>query len=209
MAVVVGVGISIALIVAFLVSGILVSKAAVAVAGSDNTDLQTAHKWLSWSTSITWISTGLAVIGAIIALIAGGAFAVVYSPELIAEQGVAKLGGAGANIAKETSDIHKGFMGMQELIEGKGIGIDIVKLVIIVMVIAIILLSILDSVGTFYIWRSSTGTGLELSLGATLTLLVPLAILIAWLIINGGYVSSKKKERKKEIDLILQNAKAK
>jgi len=197
-------------IILYIIVGVEAAKAAVAVAHQDNQDLQEAHKYLSWATSITWISIGLIVIGFILLLI-GGIFVV---PEVAVVDAIAiatismKKKSAEYEEAKKKSE--KGFLGIQALnTYGGFIGV-IFKLIFFGTIILITGVGVLCAIGLIYIRKSGTKTGYSNALIATILALTPLFLLILLEIINAFVVKKerkKAKEYKEEYDRELKETK--
>lgn len=175
------------MIIAYIVAGVIISKSAVAVSGSDNTDLQKAHKWLSWATSITWISVFLTIILLVIAIIA----AVFFAPVELTDAVVA--GVASAAMTKDIKDAQRGLFGIQEINDAKGFVNDSLKIVLVLVLLLVTFVGILAAVGTWYIFISGDRTAFWLSFWGAVVLAIPVLIVLVLEIANASYVSKKRK----------------
>lgn len=188
----------IALVAIYIAVGVETSIAAHATGrgydGTEDVNLNKAHTYLAWATSITWISIGLSLIGLVLLVIVGVFGAVVLAPEIAITSGIKSMADAAADINKNEKKSHRGFLGIQSLNEMKGIVGAVFKIFFFGVLMLMTGVGVLSLIGTIYILRSTTRSGLWNAFIATVLSFTPLILVVVLELINHNYVKNRRQE---------------
>lgn len=198
------------LIAIYVVVGVETAMAAHATgrgySGEDDHNLDKAHMYLSWATSITWISIGLSLVAVILLIIVGVFGAAVVIPEVAVTSAFVA---AGVAVHKNEQQMHKGFLGIQSLNEMTGIVGAVFKIFFFGVLMLMTGVGVLSFLGLIYILRSASKSGLWNAFAAVILAFLPLILVIILEIINHRYVSRKREEiavQKQEITEMRKDA---
>jgi hypothetical protein len=195
------------IIISYFVAGLEATFGAVALADyseEENPNLNKAHFYLSWATSITWISIGLLIIAFVVAIIAGAVGAVVLLPEVSAETVGKELSSTVESFNKAQKSSHNGFLGVQSINESHGFTGTIFKLVLFGLLVLVFGVGLLSLLAVIQILQSDEKVGLDNAILATVFAIVPFVLFIGLEGINYFYVANEKKIAKADSDKILQ-----
>lgn len=206
------------LIIIYIAVGVFTGIAATTVKDDptydDNEDLNTAHMYFSWATSITWIIFGLSILGIILLVIlaivagasVGAAAATTYGAQI--------AGSLTSKRAKTEQEIENGFLGVQAINKKGGVFGTFFKIFLGLMIVILTLVGLLSALGLIYILRSDSSPGLSYAMVAVFLSLLPLVLLIVLELANFVYLKRKKDKleaqeaelRQIKLDIIAKKA---